>query len=261
MAGPSVATSGVQGRERNPQTQPKRSTLVKDATGSVLRANKRELAFILKIPNSEANLGKVHKTFIDAVYCATDNKVILLASNDCTTPVPAPIQEPKDFPKADSAHRAFFRCHVNQRDTIVYHVLITSISIDELKKQLIFTLQGHNLWMINDSLKAKETSVIAFLWKAPTRMLHHPTFAKKINKYLSKMELNYEQENLLNRTSDDAALPEQQDGELSAHVWAGLNHTCEFRTITSLEVVENLHEELCLGCCLWCKQCSFKHPK
>jgi hypothetical protein len=62
--------------------------------------------------------------------------------------------------------------------------------------------------MTNDSLKAKEMSVIAFLWKAPTRMLHHPTFAKKINEYLSKMELNYEQETLLKHASDDAALPE-----------------------------------------------------
>jgi hypothetical protein len=62
--------------------------------------------------------------------------------------------------------------------------------------------------MTNDSLKAEEMSVIAFLWKAPTRMLHRPTFAKKINEYLSKMEFNYEQENLLKYASDDAALPE-----------------------------------------------------
>jgi hypothetical protein len=159
MVGQSVAPSGVQGRGRNRPIPTKRSTLVKDATGSVLRANEKELAFILKIHNYEANLGKVHKTFIDAVYRATDNEVTLLASNDRTTPAPDPIREPKAFPKADSAHRAFFRCHVNQRDTIVYHVLITSISIDELKKRLILTLQAHNLWMTNDSLKAKEMSV------------------------------------------------------------------------------------------------------
>jgi hypothetical protein len=124
------------------------------------------------------------------------------------TPAPDLIREPKDFPKAGSAHRAFFRRHVNQRDTIVYHVLTTSISIDELKKRLILTLQAHNLWMTNDSLKAKEMSVIAFLWKAPTQMLHRPTFAKKINEYLSKMELSYEQGNLLKHASDDEALPE-----------------------------------------------------
>jgi hypothetical protein len=60
---------------------------------------------------------------------------------------------------------------------------------------------------IYDSLKAKEMSVIAFLSKAPTRILHRPTFAKKINDYLSKIELNYEQQNLLKRTSNEADLP------------------------------------------------------
>ncbi len=39
-------------------------------------------------------------------------------------------------------------------------------------------------------------------------MLHRPTFAKKINDYLSTMELNYEKQNLLKRASDKEDLPE-----------------------------------------------------
>ena len=208
MAVPTVRSPGDQGQGRYTPVQPQRTPTPKDATGSVLRTSEKELAFTLKIPNSEANLGKVHKTFINAVFRATDGEVTLLSSNNRTTPVPDAIREPKDFPKNDTDHRAFFRRHSNQRDTLVYHLLITSISIDELKKRLLLTLQAHNLWMTNDSLKAKEMSVIAFLWKAPTRILHRPTFAKKINDYLSKIELNYEQQNLLKRASNEADLPE-----------------------------------------------------
>jgi hypothetical protein len=62
--------------------------------------------------------------------------------------------------------------------------------------------------MTNDSLKSKEMAVIAFVWKAPARLLHRPTFAKKLNDYLSTIELNYEQQNLLKRASNDAELPE-----------------------------------------------------
>jgi hypothetical protein len=70
---------------------------------------------------------------------------MLLSSNNRTTPVPDAIGEPKDFPKNDTDHWAFFRPHSNQRDTLVYHLLITSISIDALKKRLLLTLQAHNL--------------------------------------------------------------------------------------------------------------------
>ncbi len=209
MADPPVRSPGAQGQARSTPSHPQRIATVKDdTTGSVLRTSEKELAFTLKIPNSEANLGKVHKTFIDAVFRATDSEVTLLSSNNRSTPVPDAIREPKDFPKNDSDHRTFFRRHSNQRDTLVYHRLITSISIEELKKRLLLTLQAHNLWMTNDSLKAKEMSVIAFLWKAPTGILHRPTLAKKINDYLSKLELNYEQQNLLKRASDEAELPE-----------------------------------------------------
>jgi hypothetical protein len=194
MAVPTVCSPGDQGQGRFTSVQPQHTPTPKDATGSVLRTSEKELAFTLKIPNSEANLGKVHKTFIGAVFRATDGKVTLLSSNNRTTPVPDAIREPKDFPKNDTDHRAFFRRHSNQRNTLVYHLLITSISIDELKKRLLLTLQAHNVWMTNDSLKAKEMLVIAFLWKAPTRILHRPTFAKKINDYLRKIELNYEQQ-------------------------------------------------------------------
>jgi hypothetical protein len=90
----------------------------------------------------------------------------------------------------------------------VFHQIITSLSIDELKKRLLLTLQANNLWMTNDSLKSKEMAVIAFVWKAPARLLHRPTFAKKMNDYLSTIELNYEQQNLLKRASNDAELPE-----------------------------------------------------
>jgi hypothetical protein len=208
MAGPSVASPGAQGQGGNPPTPPTHSPNAKDATGTVLRADEKELAFTLKIPNSESNLAKVHKAFIDALYRVTDNEVTLLCSNNRTVPVPDAIREPKDFPKDDTHHRAFFRRHANQRDTLVHHLIIISISIDELKKRMLLTLQANNLWMTNDSLKSKEMSVIAFVWKAPTRLIHRPTFAKKLNDYLGKMELNFEQQNLLQRASNDAELPE-----------------------------------------------------
>jgi len=208
MAGPSVVSPGVQGQVGNPPTPPTQPSHAKDATGTVLRANEKELAFTLKIPNSEANLAKVHKTFIDALYRVTDNEVTLLCSNNRTLPVPDAIREPKDFPKDDNNHRAFFRRHANQRDTLVHHRIIISISIDELKKRMLLTLQANNLWMTNDTLKSKEMSVIAFVWKAPTRLIHRPTFAKKLNDYLGKMELNFEQQNLLKRASNDAETPE-----------------------------------------------------
>jgi hypothetical protein len=51
-------------------------------------------------------------------------------------------------------------------------------------------------------------AVIAFMWKAPTQLLHRPAFAKKLNNCLNKMELNYDQQNLLKRASIDAELPE-----------------------------------------------------
>jgi hypothetical protein len=208
MAGPSVVSPGAQGQGGNPPPPPIRTPLVKDATGSVLRATEKELAFTLKIPNSAANLGQVHKEFIDALFRVTDNDVTFLCSNNRSVPVPDALREPKDFPKNDSAHRIFFRRHANQRDTLVHHTILTPISIDELKKRLLLTLQAHNLWMTNDSLKSKEMSVIAFVWKAPTRLIHRPTFAKKLNDYLSKIELNYEQQNLLKRASNDAETPE-----------------------------------------------------
>jgi hypothetical protein len=208
MAGPSVVSPGTQGQDGKAPTPPSRTTTAKDATGTVLRATEKELAFTLKIPNSATNLAKIHKTFVDALYRATDNEVTLLCSNTRSLPVPEPLREPNDFPKNDSDHRNFFRRHSNQRDTLVHHTIITPISIDELKKRLLLTLQAHNLWMTNDSLKSKEMSVIAFVWKAPTRLIHRPTFAKKLNDYLSKMELNFEQVNLLKRASNDAELPE-----------------------------------------------------
>jgi hypothetical protein len=208
MAGPSVVSPGAQGQGGKPPTPPARTPLVKDATGSVLRATEKELAFTLKIPNSAANLGKVHKEFIDALFRVTDNAVTLLCSNNRSIPVPDALREPKDFPKTDSDHRNFFRRHANKRDTLVHHTILTPISIDELKKRLLLTLQAHNLWMTNDSLKSKEMSVIAFVWKAPTRLIHRPTFAKKLNDYLGKIELNFEQQNLLKRASNDADLPE-----------------------------------------------------
>ena len=184
------------------------SPSVKDATGTVLRTAEKELAFTLKIPNSEPNLGKVHKAFIDDLFRVADNEITLLPSNDRHLPVPDAIRQPQDFPQNDSAHRAFFRRHANQRDTLVFHQLITSLSIDELKKRMIPTLRASNLWMTNDSLKSKEMAVIAFVWKAPARLLHRPSFAKKINDYLLTMELNYEQQNLLKRASNDADTPE-----------------------------------------------------
>jgi hypothetical protein len=207
MAGPSVVYPGAQGQGGNPPPPPIRTPPAKDATGSVLRATEKELAFTLKIPNSAANLGQVHKEFIDALFRVTNNDVTLLCSNNRSIPVPDALREPKDFPKNDSAHRNFFRRHANQRDTLVHHTILTPISIDELKKRLLLTLQAHNLWMTNDSLKSKEMSVIAFVWKAPTRLIHRPTFAKKLNDYLSKIELNFEQQNLLKRASNDAVTP------------------------------------------------------
>jgi hypothetical protein len=208
MAGPSVVSPGAQGQAGNPPTPPIRTPTARDATGSALRTNEKELAFTLKIPNSAANLAKVHKTFIDALYRVTDNEVTLLCSNNRSAPVPDAIREPKDFPKNDSDHRAFFRRHANQRDTLVHHLIIIPITIDELKKRMLLTLQANNLWMTNDSLKSKEMSVIAFVWKAPTRLIHRPSFAKKINDYLSKIELNFDQQNLLKRASNEADLPE-----------------------------------------------------
>jgi hypothetical protein len=208
MAGPSVVSPGAQGQGGKSPTPILRTPLSKDATGSVLRTTEKELAFTLKIPNSETNLGKVHKAFIDSLYRVTENEVTLLCSNARSVPVPDAIREPKDFPKNDTDHRNFFRRHANNRDTLVHHLIITPVSIDELKKRLLLTLQAHNLWMTNDSLKSKEMSVIAFVWKAPTRLLHRPTFAKKLNDYLGKMELNFEQQSLLKRASNDAELPE-----------------------------------------------------
>jgi hypothetical protein len=208
MVGPPVVSPGVQGQGFSPPTPPIRQSIMKDATGAVLRATERELAFTLKIPNSTANLGKVHKAFIDDLFRATENEATLLPSNDRTTPVPDSIREPKDFPKTDPDHRAFFRRHANQRDTLVFHTIITSLSIDELKKRMLLNLQANNLWMTNESLKSKEMAVIAFVWKAPARLLHRPSFAKKINDYLGKIELNFEQQSLLKRASEDAELPE-----------------------------------------------------
>jgi hypothetical protein len=181
MASPSVVFPGAQGQGGNPPPPPIRTPLVKNFTGSVLRANKKELAFTLKIPNSAANLGQVHKEFIDALFRVTDNDVTFLCSNNCSIPVPDALREPKDFPKNDSSHRTFFRRHTNQRDKLIRHTIFTPISIDELKKRLLLTLQAHNLWMTNDSLKSKEMYVITFVWKAPTRLIHRPTFAKKLN--------------------------------------------------------------------------------
>ena len=111
MAVPTVHSPGDQGQGRYTPVQPQRTPTPKDATGSVLRTSEKELAFTLKIPNSEANLGKVHKTFIDAVFWATDSEVTLLSSNNRTTP--DDIREPKDFPKNESDHKAFFRRHSN----------------------------------------------------------------------------------------------------------------------------------------------------
>ena len=119
-----------------------------------------------------------------------------------------PSASQRTFRKTILLTATFLCCHVNQRDTLVHHTILVPISIDELKKRLLLTLQAHNLWMTNDSLKSKEMSVIAFVWKAPTRLIHRPTFAKKLNNYLSKIELNYEQQNLLKRASNDADNPE-----------------------------------------------------
>jgi hypothetical protein len=208
MAGPSIVSPGAQGQGGNTPTTILRNANSKDATGSVLRATEKELAFTLKILNSEKNLGQVHKAFIDALYRITDNEVTLLCSNNHSIPVPDAIRKPKDFPNSNANHRQFFCRHANQGDTLVHQLVITPISIKELKKRLLLTLQAHNLWMTNDLLKSKEMSVIAFVWKAPMRLLHRPTFAKHLNDYLSKMELNFEQQNLLKRASDEAEIPE-----------------------------------------------------
>jgi hypothetical protein len=103
-----------------------------------------------------------------------------------TTEQPDPIREPKDFRKM-TLTIVHFSVPMLIKATKVYNLLITSISINELKKHLLLNLQGHNLWVTNDSLKAREMSVIAFHWKAPAHILHRPTFAKKINGYLSKI--------------------------------------------------------------------------
>ena len=88
MAGPSVVSPGAQGQGTTPTSTPNRSTTTKDATGTVLKATEKELAFTLKIPNAATNLDKVHKAFIDDLYRVTNNEVTLLPSNDRTTPVP-----------------------------------------------------------------------------------------------------------------------------------------------------------------------------
>jgi hypothetical protein len=207
MAVPPAAHPGAQGQGKPPPTPPTRSPSVKDATGSVLRTDEKELAFTLKIPNSEPNLGKVHKHFIDDLFRVSEHEITLLPSNDNTLPVPEAIREPKDYPKNDVDHRAFFRRHTNQRDTLVFHHLITNLSIDEIKKRMLPTLRASNLWLTNDSLKSKEMAVIAFAWKAPARLLHRPSFAKKINDHLQTMELNFEQQHLLKRSSNDAESP------------------------------------------------------
>ena len=105
MAGPYIVSPGVQGQGGNPPTPPTHSPNAKDATGTVLQADEKELALTLKIPNSESNLAKVHKAFIDALYRVADNEVTLLCSNNRTVPVPDAIREPKDFPKDDTHHR------------------------------------------------------------------------------------------------------------------------------------------------------------
>ena len=78
MTAPPAVTPGIQGQGNTQPTTPIRPPIAKDATGSVLQTTERELAFTLKIPNSEANLGKVHKAFIDKLYQVTDNEVTLL---------------------------------------------------------------------------------------------------------------------------------------------------------------------------------------
>lgn len=208
MAVPPAAIPGAPGQDNHYPSTSIRPSSTKDATGSVLNTAERELAFTLKIPNSAPNLGKVHKSFIDDLFRIADNDITLLPSNDKTLPVPDAIREPKDYPKNDVDHRAFFRRHSNQRDTLVFHHLVTTLSIDEIKKRMLPTLRASNLWLTNDSLKSKEMAVIAFAWKAPARLLHRPSFAKKINDYLLTMELNFEQQNLLKRSSNDAENPE-----------------------------------------------------
>ncbi len=200
MAVPPAAIPGAPGQDNHYPSTSIRSSSTKDATGSVLNTAERELAFTLKIPNSAPNLGKVHKSFIDDLFRVADNDITLLPSNDKTLPVPDAIREPKDYPKNDVDHRAFFRRHSNQRDTLVFHHLVTTLSIDEINKRMLPKLRASNLWLTNDSLKSKEMAVIAFAWKAPARLLHRPSFAKKINDYLLTMELNFEQQNPVSYT-------------------------------------------------------------
>ena len=114
MAVPPAASPGAQGQGNPQPTTPVRSAVAKDATGTVLKTAEKELAFTLKIPNSEPNLGKVHKGFIDDLFRVSQNEITLLPSNDNTSPVPDAIREPKDYPKNDVDHRAFFRRHANQ---------------------------------------------------------------------------------------------------------------------------------------------------
>jgi hypothetical protein len=131
-----------EGQDRTIMTTPTCPITKKDATGSMLRASEKELAFILKIPNSEMNLAQVHKAFIDDLYFITDNEVTLLPSNERMTPVPNAVREPKDFSKNNSNHRAFFHRHTNQRNTMVFDVIIASLSINKLKKHLLLSLQA-----------------------------------------------------------------------------------------------------------------------
>lgn len=215
MAVSSVRPPGHQGQGRKTQDQPPTMATTNDATGSVLRSSERELAFTLKIPNSEQNLARTHKAFIDAIFRATSNDTTILPSSDKHNPSLDALREPKDFPQNDSDHRSFFRRYVNQRDTIVYHRLVTSLSISELKKRLLPTLKGSNLWMTNECLKLEEMSMIAFLWKAPTRLLHRPTLAKKINDYLTRSVLTPDQEQLLKSCSNDAEDPVLPQVEIS----------------------------------------------
>jgi hypothetical protein len=95
MAVPTVRSPGNQGQGRFTSVQPQRTPTPKDATGSVLHTLEKELAFTQKIPNSEANLGKVHKSFIDAVFRATGGEVTLLSSNNRTTLSLTPSKSPR----------------------------------------------------------------------------------------------------------------------------------------------------------------------
>jgi len=179
------------------------------------------IKFFLDIPNPDktniVNIAEEHYAFVSAVFISDPNAkfhptVNTEDLNRKTKPYTSVIDTIDKFPKSDKDHRSFFHHYMvkKNRKVPIEEILVTHLTLKEIKDSIFTTLKTRKLWITNEDLQRVETTIVGYFFYSDGPMTHLPTLEKEINELINTFHLTEEQKARIKEyhKTDETRLPD-----------------------------------------------------